>query len=267
MKPCPSRERYYPTPAQQQRHRLFDKVLTALVGHGYNPAERQLIIDVSESAGEHAVALRRHFFMFPEALYVELWRELREFVLHHATDDQVMELLTPVTGIHVVCNSVRENPTRWPAAEATDDAQKSYSRFHGVPPNHIDTIRGWVPGPLILIGTGLDIGYGVQDHRSEKEGWYVHDFGPGVKIYRQAKVNERPDTTLSSFPRDLLVLGNNLGFTYQDSSGRKHEVKGAARKKLCATLPDKRKLVVVGPSGVEFVAWGGRMRVEDWIRD
>lgn len=247
---------YYPTPTQEARHRLFDLMLKALVNHGYDVDERRLIIDASEMAGPHAVALRRHFFMFAEVYYVELWRELREFILHRATDDQIADL----AALGVRGNS-QGNPTRWPAA------QRDYARFHGVPPNRIDEIRGWVPGPLILVGTGLDIGYGVQDLRSEKEGWYVHDFGRGVKVYRRAEMNERPDTTLRGFPSTLLVLGSNLGFTYKGDDGRKHEVKGSSRKKLCATLPDRRKLVVIGPGGVEFVAWGGKMRVEDWIRD
>lgn len=150
-----------------------------------------------------------------------------------------------------------------PASQSGSD----YARFHGVPPDRIDEIHGWVPGSLVLIGTGLDIGYGVQDRRSEKEGWYVHDFGQGVKVYRRAKPNEQADVTLYDFPQDLLVLGNNLGFTYKGIRGRRHEVKGSSRKKLCATLPDRRRLVVVGPHGVEFMAWGGRMRVKDWIRD
>jgi hypothetical protein len=146
-------------------------------------------------------------------------------------------------------------------------SQQAYVRFHGVPPSQVDTLRGWVPGPLVLIGTGLDIGYGVQDLSSEKEGKYVHDFGRSVKIYRRAKEGEPADVVLRSFPHDLMVLGSNLGFTYKGDDGRKHEVKGSTRKKLCATLPDRRKLVVVGPGGVEFMAWGGRMRIENWIYD
>jgi hypothetical protein len=150
---------------------------------------------------------------------------------------------------------VRENP------------DVDYRRFHDVEPDRVIEGQSWVPGPLVYVGRGVDIGYNIIDRRSSKDGWYVHDFGHGVSIYRRAKSGEQPDKTLSSFPRELLVLGSNLGFTYEDDRGGKHEVKGSRSKTLCAT-PDKRKLAIVGPSGdVEFMAWGGQMRVVDWIYD
>lgn len=149
---------------------------------------------------------------------------------------------------------VRRNPT-------TD-----YERFHGVEPDRVTEGKFWVPGPLVYVGRGIDIGYNIIDRRSNKDGWYVHDFGHGVNIYRRARSGEPPTKVFPSFPKELLVLGSNLGFTYEDTDGRKKEVKGSTSKKLCAT-PDRRKLAVVGPNGVEFVAYGGQMRVVDWIYD
>ena len=67
----------------------------------------------------------------------------------------------------------------------------SYRTFHGVEPNRIDEKKLWVPGELTLLGDGVDVGYGIKDRRSSKDGWYVHDFGAGVKVYRRAKGRER----------------------------------------------------------------------------
>lgn len=156
-------------------------------------------------------------------------------------------------------NPQQPRPTHARVSHASD-----YLRFHGVDPDTVFEAKAWVPGPLVYIGRGVDVGYNIIDHRSNKDGWYVHDFGHGVSVYRRARDNEQPTKVLSNFPGELLVLGSNLGFTYEDEQGRQREVKGSLRKKLCTT-PDKRKLVIVGPSGVEFMAWGGKMRVVDWI--
>ena len=63
-----------------------------------------------------------------------------------------------------------------------------------------------------------------------------------------------------------MVLGRALGFTYRDSQGRAHEVKGGTGTRLAVT-PSKRTLAIVGRAGVVYVMEGGNMRVEDWIRD
>jgi hypothetical protein len=167
----------------------------------------------------------------------------------------------------------RENEQRHVATKRNPSGEAAYREFHGVEPDRVVEVAVELPMQLIYLGTGVDIGYGVTDKRSEKEGWYVHDFGRNVDIYKLATgqtrggVAQHPGTTLRTFPRELLVLGYNLGFTYEDDSGRKHEVKGSSRKKLCASLPDKRRLVVVGPRGVEYVCWGGSMRIKNWIYD
>jgi hypothetical protein len=143
---------------------------------------------------------------------------------------------------------------------------KDYKRFHGIDPDRVVEGQMWVPGALVWIGRGINIGYSITDLRSKKDGWYVHDFGRNVNVYRRARPGEAPDKTVASFPKELMVMGSNLGLTYEDHDGKKHEIAGSTRKKLCVT-PNRRWLVVVGPKGVEFVAYGGRMRVVDWIYD
>lgn len=141
----------------------------------------------------------------------------------------------------------------------------AYQEFHGVGPNHIDSKKAWVPGELVLLGDGVDVGYQAIDHTSTKgPGPYVHDFGRGVRTYRRARPGEQPDKVWSRFPHDLIILGKALGFSYRDAHGQLHEIKGGARQ--LATTPDRRVLVLVG-NGVDYLIEGGNMHVADWIRD
>ena len=153
--------------------------------------------------------------------------------------------------------AIRRNP---PAIDG-----RAYRDFHGVDPKRVDPKKAWVPGALVLLGEGVDVGYRATDHTSTKgPGPYVHDFGRGVKVYRRARSGERPDKTWSSrFPSDLTVLGKALGFSYRDDRGL-HEVKGGPRR--LATTPNRRVLVLIG-QGVDYLIEGGNMHVADWIRD
>jgi len=142
---------------------------------------------------------------------------------------------------------------------------RAYHDFHGVEPNRIDSKRAWVPGEMVLLGEGVDVGYRAIDHTSTKgPGPYVHDFGRGVRAYRRARPGEQPDKIWSKFPRDLTILGKALGFSYRDDNGELVEIKGGIRQ--LATTPDRRTLVLVG-NGVDYLIEGGNMHVADWIRD
>jgi len=144
-----------------------------------------------------------------------------------------------------------------------------YERFHGTPPGEILEGELWYPGEMVEIGTGLDIGYKIKDKKSSKEHLqdYVHEFNAGVKVFQRAS-GKRTGKVRKwvNFPRELRILGYNIGFSYTDTKGRTHEVKGSNKKYLAAT-PSNRTLVVVGPKGVEYVLEGGAMRCLDWIYD
>jgi len=169
----------------------------------------------------------------------------------------------PCSGVgHGVGHSLGSNPSSQP----TEGEVEHYRNFHGVPPNKFIDMNVWVPGGMVLAGKGKDVGYGILNKHSNKDGWYVHDFGSSVQVYRKAKGGEQADKTWSSFPRQLTVLGYNIGFSYIDDDGQLKEVKGSNKKYLAVT-PNKKTLVVVGNSGVEYVMEGGSMRVEDWIYD
>lgn len=122
----------------------------------------------------------------------------------------------------------------------------------------------WMPGPIVLMGACIDCGYDVTNRRSEKDGRYVHDHEAGVKLYRRAERNERASRTLSP-PRQVFVLGNWLGCTYDDGTG-KQELMGSSRIKAC-TDNGKRLFAIHSTKGCLYVISGGSFRIRDWMYD
>lgn len=156
--------------------------------------------------------------------------------------------------------SLKYNPP-----EINSSIYNLYSKFHGVAPEKITDKRVWQSGDMVLLGDGVDVGYQAIDERSSKgESPYVHDFGSGVKAYRKARSGEHPDKILEGSPKELIVLGRALGFTYTNGIKDLIEVEGGNRK--LTTTPDGRMLLLIGKS-IDYVLVGGNMRVEDWIRD
>lgn len=168
---------------------------------------------------------------------------------------------------HVAQDHLDEDPQYYPPRGNPNDPTEHYRTFHGVDPNRVLEGNVWVPGELELLGVGKDVGYGILDRRSQKEGWFVHDFGPGVKVYRRASKSGPVHRRYQRFPRRLMILGRWLGFTLDDH-GQLRETKAPTRSQyFLAVTPDRRTLAVVSRRGVEYVMAGGHMRVEDWIRD
>lgn len=122
----------------------------------------------------------------------------------------------------------------------------------------------WMPGPIVLMGDCLDCGYDVTNRRSNKDGRYVHDHKSGVKLYRRANGDERPSKTLSP-PRQVFVLGNWLGCTYDDGT-EKQELMGSSRIKAC-TDDGKRLFAIHSTKGCLYVVSGGSFRIRDWMYD
>jgi hypothetical protein len=174
----------------------------------------------------------------------------------------------PVSKISFLNPGTSRNPSS-SAPRVSPKVKSHYEVFHGVEPEEcIEMSRTWVPGSLVCLGRCVDVGYGIKEANSTKEGRYVHpedEISDGVKVYRRARSGERPDKTWTTFPKDLMVMGWFLGLTVEGDDGKK-EIKGSQRKWACAT-PDKKKFIVVGRDGVEYVVMGGRFRITDWIRD
>jgi transcriptional regulator with XRE-family HTH domain len=152
------------------------------------------------------------------------------------------------------------NPATAPAAAA-----RKYRTFHEVEPHTVTERTCWVPGELVLLGAGIEINYKVNvvDSAKDNGASYVHKFEDNVKIYRRARAGEQPDVVWKNFPSELSVLGYALEFSFENAEGT-FETKPAQHDKL-ATTPDGKTLVVIGSSGVKFVARGGKMKVTNWI--
>jgi hypothetical protein len=146
---------------------------------------------------------------------------------------------------------------------------KAYTQFHGVPPSEITYWdKAWYPGELVYLGRGVDIGYDTTQIVSTKDGWYVHDWGPWVKVYRRPiNKREKYDYFMKNFAKDPWMLGRGLGLTYAPD-GADYDIEVFCKKtdKLAASK-DKKKLIVIDDKGVLYIAWGGKMRVDTWIRD
>lgn len=147
---------------------------------------------------------------------------------------------------------------------------QQYKKFHGVEPEKLFEGQYDVPDDLVLEGRGVTIGYGIVEHNSSKEGRYVHDFKEGVKVWRRTRKNERPDKVINpdSFPKNLMVLGFWLGMSYEDEDEDMREALGSRNKLLCTNLSGKKLYVINKRTKVvEYVIYGGRMHVTDWIRN
>lgn len=137
--------------------------------------------------------------------------------------------------------------------------------FHGEDAcDDVTETRLWMPGPIVLMGACIDCGYNVTNSRSKKDGRYVHDHEDGVKLYRRAEDGEQPSKTLSP-PSQVFVLGNWLGCTYDDGTG-KRELNGSSRIKAC-TDNGKRLFAIHSTKGCLYVISGGSFRIRDWMYD
>lgn len=143
-----------------------------------------------------------------------------------------------------------------------------YERFHGNQPDLIVEDHLWVPGGLVLIGYGVNVGYAVpRNVSSEKAGKnFVHDHEDGVRVYRRAENGEKPNKTYRSFPTCLRWLGQWTGMEFNDGEDVQ-QVSGSTRTQLYVTPDDRTLIVVHAGKGVLFVIQGGSMHVSDWIYD
>jgi hypothetical protein len=144
---------------------------------------------------------------------------------------------------------------------------KHYREFHGVDPSFLLERRLMAPTEWTMLGTGVDVGYGIINIESSKAPHiYQHTFGAGVKIYRPREKGEKVFKHVARFPSDYMVLGDFLGCTYE-VDGKQITVRGNAQTKLC--VPTNRKLLcaIHVRHGVTFLFYGGKMHVANWIEN
>jgi hypothetical protein len=119
---------------------------------------------------------------------------------------------------------------------------------------------------MVLLGPCVNVGYGIIDEESSKDGMYIHDHKDGVRLYRRVRNGEKPSLSVRSFPKEQFVLGDWVGCTYLDEDGRKKEIKGSTR--TLAITPDGKRLFVFHKSkGVLYLIKGGKFRITNWMYD
>ena len=257
------RARQYEPAGERYRTITFGKGVKAIIGaSGVRPAARQRN-PLSEK--QRAAALERihkQWLLHDAGYYEQRGARAKPSLL---TDEERQAALARIAArLEEKEQEKKGNPNPAPPSKKVKD---SYLRFHGTEPSSVLEGRVWVPGGMVCVGPAIDIGYGIIDRKSSKDGLYQHDHKGGVKVYRRAMSGERPDIAWKSFPRELWVLGKALGFAYKDAeTGTERQVKGTSKLKL-ATNASGNMLVVLDNTGVLFVVKGGRLRVTDWIRN
>lgn len=195
-------------------------------------------------------------------------RAARRIAEDHLREDPAYYEKLRRCGLVKPARTTRRNPSADILEQIVKERDREwYEAFHGVPPEKIRELNhAWTPGGMVLLGDAVDVGYRILDARSKKEvnQDYEHEHEAGVKAYRRTQKGERPTRTWRTFPGVLRVLGYNIGFSYADSNGDIHEVKGS-RQKYLATDATGKLLAIVDPTGIEYILTGGSLIVKDWI--
>jgi len=152
-------------------------------------------------------------------------------------------------------------------------ARKLYEDFHKFPPKKVGEFNPSfeIPREATFVGDAVDVMY-----RSDKlepmthidEGWidYIHEHKSGVKVYRTDQKADGPTRKVPKWiwgTKQLVRLGDSLGFTYRDHDG--YEVEAGVREplpELYATPNGKALLIVERKRKVVALIWGGKLDVE-----
>jgi hypothetical protein len=149
-----------------------------------------------------------------------------------------------------------------------------YESFQGHEPRKVGafskTFR--IPARAVLAGPAFNVMY-RSDKNDPSTGKpvrapidYIHDHEDGVHVYRCDRAIGGLDTAVPSFIRDvdsLVLLGDCLGFTYEDEHGDAIEAAPTRPLPELYTIPSGRALVVVqSKRTVLALIWGGRLGVE-----
>jgi hypothetical protein len=151
------------------------------------------------------------------------------------------------------------------------DAERLYRDFHQNDPKRIGEFGGRlrIPARVRLAGPALEVLY-RSDKRDPSTGKqprlpidYIHEHEDGVEVYR---VDGRSDTDVPDFIRGtdaLVLLGQCLGFAYDDDDGQEIEARVTRPLPELYTIPSGKALLVIqGKRTVLALIWGGRLGVE-----
>lgn len=148
-----------------------------------------------------------------------------------------------------------------------------YRSFHSHEPREIRTVKGGsIPSRAHRAGAAVNVLYAsdkLNPTTGEDEGWidYIHDHDGGVVVYRCDEAALGKLTTVPAWitnVTELVVLGDCLGFAYEDDDGHVIEAKGKRPlPELCAIPSGKALLVIQDKRHVLAIIWGGKLGVED----
>lgn len=144
-------------------------------------------------------------------------------------------------------------------------ARRHAANFHGAEEAivRMDKVVN-VPARFERFAQAAKVGYLIVDDVSTKDGRYVHDFKEDVWIYKATK--GRTGRKIS-VPSELSTLGVLLGFSTWGEDGYQVEHEGNDSQYLCTNASGSKLFVVHERLGVQYVIYGGRMKVTDWIRN
>jgi hypothetical protein len=156
----------------------------------------------------------------------------------------------------------------------SNSAVEMYRSFQGFEPRKIGAFSFgfYIPDHATLVGPALNVMY-RSDKNDPSTGKpvkkpidYIHDHEDGVSVYRCDRAAEGGQVTVPSFIKSvdsLVLLGDCLGFTYEDENGDAIEASPTNPLPELYTIPSGRALLVVqSKAKVLALIFGGRLGVE-----
>jgi hypothetical protein len=152
-------------------------------------------------------------------------------------------------------------------------AVKKYVEFHQFEPRSIGEFgHGFsVPREAFKVGTGKYVLYRsdkLNPTTGEDEGFidYIHEHKPGVSVYRTDAPDDGPLRRVPKYiceTSQLVLLGECLGFAYEDEEGQEIVAEPGKSFVQLYTIPSGKALLVIeGQSRVCALIWGGKLGVE-----
>ena len=152
-------------------------------------------------------------------------------------------------------------------------AVRKYVQFHQHEPKKVGQFSKdlVIPEIITCVGQAKDVLYRsdkLNPSTGEDEGWidYIHKHSSGVYCYLTEK---GAPGELAHVPhwiqdaRELVWLGQCLGFSFTDHDGEPHEAKGTnPLPELYCTPSGKALLVIQGKRRILAMMWGGKLTVE-----
>ena len=149
-----------------------------------------------------------------------------------------------------------------------------YEEFHRFPPKKIGAFApGFkIPSRVVCAGRAVDVLYrsGKVDpstlQKPSKPIDYIHEHDDGVHLYMPRSRWVGREVATPAYVRDvqeLVLLGQCLGFSFDDEVGEYVEGKVQRPYPELYAIPSGRALLVVQDKRVvEALVWGGRLGVE-----